>query len=275
MQEEASRLFDIHTAFAETEYGHLLASRVRYEKYKPGDMSNEHWVKLLGADVNNLTHLSLTYGLTRSLITHLEQEQPQLLSKDEENILQTAALIHDWAESIVGDISFGDKTAADETEEQRQLSMNLQHFFNGESKEAEAYVDIAMAEVIFTPESKLGRIFNAIERAGYLRTALRASRHVVEGTAPECREGLEWLIADVLSNQPIKLMEYAAELQPIKNFLINQQAVISEAFELVSPYTFINYGSVRQAYKEAEFADQKTAWERWIQKSGDSTAIAG
>ncbi len=62
-----SDFLDIHLSFAETIHGQKLAENVRYERYKPDDVTNQRWVELLGADVNNLTHLTLTYGLTRSL----------------------------------------------------------------------------------------------------------------------------------------------------------------------------------------------------------------
>lgn len=254
----------IHTAFAQTEHGQRLASRVRYEKYKPAEVGNEQWVALLGADVNNLTHLTLTYGLTRSLIARLGESDPGMLTPEEEQTLQTAALIHDWAEAIVGDISFGDKTAEDEAEERRQLIGNLNTFFPGGSDEAVPYLTAAIQEVIFAPETKLGRLFNAIERVGYVRTALRAAQHAAEGAAPECREGFRWIVADVLSNQPAKLMEYAVELVPVRDFLLNQRQAITTAFDLVSKEVFQNYEPERQTLKEAEFTGQYQAWHDWL-----------
>jgi len=66
----------------------------------------------LGADVNNLTHLTLTYGLARSFVLHQEEADPNFLTNQEKETLLTAALIHDWAEAIVGDLSWMKKLSS-------------------------------------------------------------------------------------------------------------------------------------------------------------------
>jgi len=257
------RLIEIHKEFEKTDFGKTLAGRVRYERYKPTNVSNERWVDLLGADVNNLTHLALTYGLAQDFIRVLQILQPGYLTSEDEQLLQVAALIHDWAESIVGDISFGDKTANDELEEQAAFETHLASFYNGDT----TLINKARTEVVFdhTGEEKLGRVFNAIERVGYLRTALRAGSHIVRGDASDCEEGLRWLVADVLSQQPGPLIAYSGALPPVRQYLINQYEQISRMFDIVASDegVFENYPPEQRAAKKSQFKQSYVAWKSW------------
>lgn len=262
MHKPEGSLFDIHRGFAQTEFGEVLASRVRYEKYKAATITNEQWVQLLGADVNNLTHLPLTYGLTKAFIRSAAESQPEFLDAGEQDVLKASALIHDWAEAIVGDVSFGDRTDEHDRAEQQAFGANLASFYRGD---ATGLIDRARNEVIFNPGSKLGQVFNAIERVGYLRTALRASEHVRSGTAPEeCFAGLTWLVADVLSNQPVALIGYAAQLSPVEQYLVNKKDEIGNAFVLVGqdPAIFSNYGD-KSELKADQFQHAHELWMSW------------
>lgn len=257
---------EIHKEFEKTDFGQTLAGRVRYERYKPVDATNERWTKLLGADVNNLTHLTLTYGLTQDFIRTTGKLQPDYLNVEDEELLQVAALIHDWAEAIVGDVSFGDKTAENEKEEQAAFESHLAEFYTGDATEL---VNRARREVVFdhTGESKLGKVFNAIERVGYLRTALRATTHVLNGDAPDCDSGLRWLVADVFSQQPTVLMEYAETFLPIKQYLQNQSEMISRAFALTEhggDTVFDNYPPEQREIKRSQFGQSYLAWQNWL-----------
>jgi hypothetical protein len=84
----AIEFLGIHQSFAATELGAKLAANVRYAIYKPTEVTNERWEALLGADVNNLAHLSLTYGLAKSMVENLRQFQPGFLDPHEEIVLQ-------------------------------------------------------------------------------------------------------------------------------------------------------------------------------------------
>jgi hypothetical protein len=222
-------------------------------------------VELLGADVNNLTHLTLTYGLTQDFIRVAEKLQPGYLDDEDEELLQIAALIHDWAEAIVGDISFGDKTATNEVEEQAAFAAHLAEFYTGDATEL---INKARTEIVFdhAGENKLSRVFNAIERVGYLRTALRASGHVANGAAPDCEDGLRWLVADVLSQQPAALIHHAETLLPVEQYLQNQSEVISGAFALTEysgSEVFDNYPPEQREAKRAQFQQSYLAWQEW------------
>ena len=173
-----TEVYEIHRSFSDTEFGDKLADNVRYDKYRPDHILKKEWTELLGADVNNLTHMPLTYGLARAFINHTRVHQSDLMNESEEKLLLIAALSHDWAESITTDISFGDKTVLDDEEEQAAFERYLVSFYQGKDFEL---VDQARREIVFDHDSKLGEILNAIERIGYLRTALRADQLLRNG----------------------------------------------------------------------------------------------
>ncbi len=230
-------VYGIHKDFSETNFGKKLLGNVRYDKYRPSHVTEDEWVRLLGADVNNLTHMPLTYGLARAFIGKAREMQPDLLDDSEEKILLISALIHDWAESITSDISYGDKTAINDSDEVFAFEQNLTAFYEGEDFEL---VDKARREVVFNHDSKLGEIFNAIERVGYLRTALRASDILQNEVEDELlRQGFEWLVFDVMSNLQ-SLSDLDAEpallkmrkFKPVAVYLAGMAPQIYTAFSL-------------------------------------------
>jgi hypothetical protein len=257
----------IHNSFTETEYGQTLAGQVRYERYKPEHISNERWTELLGADVNNLTHMPLTFGLTRVMVTQLRLTQPRLLDTNEENLLGAAAIIHDWAEAVVGDISYSDKTDDNKAEEKEQLTAILASFEGTSAQDAKALIDRAAQEVVFAPDTKLGHIFNTVERAGYMRTALRAAHHVIQGTAPDCEEGLRWIVADVFGNHTAALVERTSVYLPVNGYLNHMRNDISRAFGIVSDGTFLNYEENQRLPKQEAFHKASETFQSWLGQS--------
>ena len=254
----------IHQSFSETEHGQRLADNVRYERYKPEGVSNERWVEVLGPDVNNLSHLTFTYGLTKSFVHQLEKTDPNCLTDQEKGTLSVASLIHDWAESVVGDLSWDEKCKDAEAEEAAAFDKSLADFYDGESSDIKEQIKLARDEVIYNPESKLGRIFNAIERAGYIRTALRASKHVIKGDAKDCEDGLRWIVGDVFGNHIIKTLEYANDYPPIYQLITDRTDDISDAFSVVNSKVFENY-KPNQVYNEIqEYIAATQAWEEWV-----------
>jgi hypothetical protein len=222
-------------------------------------------VKLLGADVNNLTHLTLTYGLARSFVLHQEEADPNFLTNQEKETLLTAALIHDWAEAIVGDLSWDEKTEQAEAEEIAAFKRSLSEFYPEETGDIQQQIQQARDEVIFNPDGRLGRMFNAIERVGYIRTALRASKHVIAGDAQDCEGGLRWIVGDVFGNHIIKTLEYAEDYPPVRMFLSNQLADIDVAFETVNSQVFDNYKPQQRGQERLDFDDAHLVWNDWVQ----------
>lgn len=264
--ETQPNFMELHHAFAATEHGQRLASQVRYGRYKPEDVSNERWVELLGADVNNLTHMPLTFGLTQDMIRQLEMTHPELLIEEEKDELRVAALVHDWAEALVGDITYSDKTSSDEEEERLQFGSLLSAFEGEDAAEMSHLIAKAADEIVFDSNSKLGQIFNTVERVGYVRTAIRASKHVMAGDAADCEEGLKWIVADVFGNHIEVLLDRLGNYMPVYNYLTNQEDEIKKAFQLVTNDVFANYPTDQQEAKKEVFCRAKWAFNLWFSK---------
>ena len=47
---------NLHQQISASDYGKKLMKEVRYSRYKPENITNSEWEKLLGEDVNNLKH---------------------------------------------------------------------------------------------------------------------------------------------------------------------------------------------------------------------------
>lgn len=252
-------LYTIHKEFAATEFGQVLANQVRYDPYRPETVSHERWEKLLGADVNNLKHLPLTYGLTRVFINHLGDGPEETLTPHEEDVLKTSALIHDWAESVVGDINYNLKTDADTEEEKKQFTAHLKKFYDGDRQEL---VEESLETVIFSEDSKLGRMFNIVERLGYLRTGLRASELAFRDDIPDCREHMRLLASEVLGTQMAKCLQLTELYTPMDKYITNQQAVIDRAFKAVvaEPEVFLIIPEDRRDMRQEQFDKAHTAW---------------
>jgi hypothetical protein len=228
----------IHDSFAETEHGITLAACVRWNKYKPVEISNQRWVELLGPDANNLDHLVDTYNLTSDFIARTDCLQPGLLAPRDKAVLKISAITHDWGESIKPDINYFDKTDADEIEEQQIFFDNLANFYTGGDTDVQELITEALETVIFDRESRLGGMFNVIERIGYMRTGLRAAEHVREATAPDCADHLRWLAACVLSSDhATHLIRNSRQLQAAQHFLVLREVDITDAFEASADWT--------------------------------------
>ncbi|MBI2013094.1 MAG: hypothetical protein HYS88_01460, partial [Candidatus Colwellbacteria bacterium] len=99
---------EIYELFAGSSYGKILRQRVRYGPYKPEELSNEEWVKILGPDVNNLEHLKTTLAITNDFIYRARYPHPEWqpreinFSREEKELLCLTAVIHDWGEAVVG-----------------------------------------------------------------------------------------------------------------------------------------------------------------------------
>lgn len=254
----------IHEAFAESEYGVILAANVRYGKYKPAGVTNERWEELLGPDANNLDHLVDTYRLTDEFVSRTGRLQPGLLSRHDKAALKISALIHDWGESIIPDINYFEKTEADEVAEQQAFAENLPNFYTGDDEATQELIAEATETIIFDRESRLGNIFNIIERIGYLRTGLRAAEHVRESSAPDCHDHLRWLAASVMSSDHTTRLIRQRNLLAAQHFLILRQVDISETFEASQdPTIFTSLESEQAAIRGQGLREAHAIWDAW------------
>ena len=253
---------DIHDAFANSPYGDTLDSTIRYDRYRPEHIDQHEWTKTLGADVNGLRHMPITYGVTRVFLRDQREARADssiTLNEDEERILLLAAQIHDWQEAVVGDINFELRTAEDEEEEHTVFSEMFDEFFDANDPQYKN-VKFAVETTIFDRESKLGRAFNAVERAGYIRTGLRAYEKSKEVEDQELSEHLEWLSAGVLSNQITTLLEYEQEYPFIARYLDECADVIDEVYESLDEGVFIRHGQTESIRHDA-YGHSRKAWQ--------------
>ncbi|MGB4759109.1 MAG: hypothetical protein WBP26_03545 [Candidatus Saccharimonadales bacterium] len=253
---------DLHEAFTWTVHGEKLRGEVRFAKYKPDSLSNDDWEALLGPDVNNLGHLEDTYRLARAGLARLRQTQPGFYTPAEEHLIEIASITHDWPEALVGDISYGDKTPEQLDREYGVFVMMIGHLCG----HASSKVFEACTQVVFNSDTKTGQGFEAVERVGYTRTALRAQRHLAENTAPAVAvPGMRWLVADVLARQVPALVEASETFVPVADYLKWQRSTITQGFEylLKVPDVFVNYGD-RQGRMRSMFNDSFAAWRGWL-----------
>lgn len=262
--EEQPDYLAIHDSFAATEHGRALAEQVRYNKYRPPGTSKERWEELLGPDVNNLDHLVDTYHLSCAFIRQTDRLQPGLLSQRDKAVLKVTAVIHDWGESILPDINYFEKTEADELAEQQAFVDNLKSFYpSGDAKTYEI-IEEALAEIVFDRESRLGSMFNIIERIGYMRTCLRADRHARESTAPDCEDNLRWLAAAVLSSDHSTHLILSGDgLRATHDFLDLREPDITEALEAVDPDVFSRHEPDQATVRIQGLTQAQTVWRAW------------
>lgn len=267
--EEQPDYLAIHEGFSATEFGQALGTSVRYEKFKPVGVSNQRWIELLGPDVDNLAHLVSTYELTQDFISSTETQQPTELSPKDKAILKVAAITHDWAEAVpaIGDTSYSDKTEHHEKLEREAFAEHLDNFYPDATPEVAELISDATREVTFNCESRLGRIFNAVERIGYLKTAMRASEHLAEGTAPGCADGLCWLVADIVSNHHTShLIAAGGRFIAAHDFLEINQDQLESVFDVsrVAALTsFKKFDPGRAQAKEASCNTAEQLWDSW------------
>ncbi|MEX0748611.1 MAG: hypothetical protein WD467_00125 [Candidatus Saccharimonadales bacterium] len=254
-----SSYVEIHQRFADSEYGQTLAGVIRYDRYRPEQVDPGQWRKLLGADVNCLEHMPITYGIARQFVLYHEAEDdsPVRFSNFETYVFLLAAKVHDWQEAVVGDINYELKTADDESVERTVFSRLFDEFFDLDDPrrdEVKAHLDT----IIFDRDSKLGHAFNAVERIGYLRTGLRAF-NVSPGQDQILTEHLEWLATSVLSNQITSLLEYAEVYPYVRHYLRANESRISAAFGALTVEVFMRHGQAEPDRHQVYMLAQ-TAW---------------
>lgn len=253
---------ELHKEFSGTEYGQRLSKDVRYEKYNLADITHGEWIELLGRDVNNLEHMSLTHGIAVAFIRYSEQHQPDLMNDEEKRLILLVAITHDWGEAINGDISYSDKTADQEAQEQEDFdAVAVSREYGAFSYEE---IKVAQAVAFDHKVGDLGRIFFAIEQLGYVRTAVKAADTVVSQDLPaKVAEGLTWLVADVFSNQVCKdgILKSSLEYDAVRAAIVSNISSIDAAFEYVLRHSevFENYGG-NERFKFGVFNKSYREW---------------
>lgn len=249
-------LFD---KFSESVYGKSLDGQARWNIYRPEHISQTEWIKLIGRDADNLQHMWLTQGITELF---LKYDDGSLNITDEDaDLLKTAATIHDWGESFNevtgtrGDIHYETKTNDDARSEQE----NFENIYDILMENSDVKRKHLILSIIFNKESRLGSIFNAIERVGYLRTAQKAFELSKSSDDLILSDHLRWLTAGVLSNQTVPLMEYTASYSPVKKYIEASAPFFDEAFDQLNSTIFLDHHQPQE--RVDRFKQAKTAWQ--------------
>ena len=260
---------------------------VRYEQYLPEGVSFNEWVNLLGVDVESLEHAHLTHMLARSFLHHCVQ--PPLswkgkiaksahFSRQEQEIILLATIVHDWGEMLVGDKPYPSKTSADELEEADAQRRIIRDRFS-ERQSPIFWKKLNQAfEIANNCDSKLGRAFNAIEKLGYLRTGIvawRRSRQTEIEKRVELSAYLQWLATEVLTNHLPKLLEYAGIYPPVSGYLTDMRPLISDIFEKAPDSIFEKYPEEERDFKKARFEEAKEWWLEFLEESAKRTSGLG
>jgi len=267
------KFIDIHRAFSATKYGKKLGKCIRWERYKAKNITNAKWEKILGPDANNLKHLRITYDLTRKFISQSIYPPPprrkriplqaKFNIREQEDLL-LAAIIHDWGEAIVGDITVDLKTKAGENKEYDALKKIVKEIF--EEKENRKILERAykvIDEIISNRESKSGKAFNAVERMGYLVTCLRAWQKG-KNSGGSIKNSLLWIVNNVLSGQMIKLIEYSKIYPGVAVYLRTHRRVINEAYKNLPDSIINNYKIKERNKKRKQLKLERESWNKFI-----------
>lgn len=253
--------------FADSKYGAKLKGELRYDRYRPPALPKDEWQKLLGADVNNLKHLDLTYGLARQFLIHLQNSGKEKLSGEERETILLAAIIHDWGEAIIGDITYEKKTRSDEENEYRQIAGIINDIFLKDHPQLASQLNGALSRVIIEEGSKLGKIFGAIERVGFYRTALKAWQDSQNAFGDaDLKLRLEWLTQNVFSNITTDMTADAEAYPPVDTFLEKNGEIINWAFQNMPSDIYEFYPPEEKERRVKEFQRAKQAWEEYFHK---------
>mgnify|MGYP001591402849 FL=1 len=173
---------EIYELFAGSPYGEILRQRVRYGPYKPEELSNEEWVRILGPDVNNLEHLKTTLAVANDFIYLARHPHPEWpfgeveFSREEEELLCLTAVIHDWGEAVVGDILWHRKTSdIDAEKEFAALNKIIKELCHPRYERLLMEKIYLAADIAFLKgDNALNQVFNVIEHIGYANNVFRA-----------------------------------------------------------------------------------------------------
>lgn len=237
-----------------------LTALLRYDRYRADGETPQEWIRLLGADVLSLTHPAVTAAITLRFADSNERHGITLTDK-EKILFFTTPWIHDWGELKVdgygvGDVSYSLRTAADEKIEASVFHMIVEQVGDSRARAlfVEAYDSIAMNR-----ETRLGRMFNAVEQVGYLLTAIRAYQGV------DGRRITNWqgLAGNVLAHQIEKLLAYAPEYPYVAEILRASEMTISEMFEVIGENEDVGLdGDGKPFYDFTRFSSARDAWEK-------------
>ncbi|MFZ2975481.1 MAG: hypothetical protein WA055_02500 [Candidatus Moraniibacteriota bacterium] len=254
----------IHNEFAKTKYGKKLEKEIRYGRYKPKAVSKKIWQEVLGPDVNNLRHHLVMYDIVNNFFKYNDQgtSGEYIFDYNERKLLIIASLIHDWGESVTGDISADLKNGKNEKKEFEAAKKIINEFtFKYNDLISKNNLQEAFDNVVIGKNEKLSRAFNAIERIGYLLIGIKAWE---EGSNfykdnNQFTKNLWWLTTNVFLNQIKELVKYSDKYPAVKFYLDKNKKKIDNIFAKMPEEIFLKYKKER-AEKKKQFEEAKKVW---------------
>lgn len=164
-----------YAAFSESRHGKLLADQVRFGRFfEQAGVTKKQWEVLMGRDVNNLRHMAQILQIASWYARTAED-----LDDEQRSLIVLAGAIHDQAESVVGDIPYGQKTDELEAKEHDAFSDYENDFTRGLSLDTLDKYRIAHKIAFASPTgNKLAADFEQVELLGFASNIITASHQI-------------------------------------------------------------------------------------------------
>lgn len=191
---------ELFNRYRESKFGlHHAKQTPRYAQPDKYEYDHSQILEDLGKDVHPVEHMQHTHDtITQPFVVAQAHE----LTPREVVVLRLGTLLHDMGEcthpdladvgELIGDTPYDEKVEGEENNEQKLRHYIIDEVWPKIPTDLIAEID----EMIMNPESKLGHMFNSIERLGYLETGLEASGVVVDNyngeLAPELAQKNPW-----------------------------------------------------------------------------------
>lgn len=251
----------IASIFLEKEIRRQLKNpeNIRYNRFRITETPKQ-FAFLLGSDVKFASHPGVTQNTAKKFIESQNKNVNfEKINGEEVDIILTASLVHDLGELKIDGLGHGDISFEDHNQDHEKVEKTIFESIVGRVADLSdrAYITSAYKEVVLDKNSKLGRMFNAIERIGYLNTALRA----FTGIKGERISNWHGLVGNVLSNQIIQLIEFQNDYRYVREILENNQQLITDAFNEVTKNEVLNDRDGKSSYDLNKFNQAKEVWE--------------
>jgi hypothetical protein len=272
---------ELHQRFRASPEGQILEHKqVRWDRYIL-DIPKDKWKspRFIGHDANNLEHCYLTFQQTiKFLEAQKKSNSPIQFTPEEEELIYAIAEFHDVGEAKFGDKNWELKTRKDEKKERRALKKAIPKIIGVEKRESKKLAK-KVAFYLFSKkglETKIGKFFNMIEKAGYFETAIRTWQKAPEFNQenPQVSTNFQLITNNVLLNNIPELTENSNNYPRIKILLLNNKYWLNQAFAMQQ--------SVMNQYDrppeeipkyKTRFAAAKNTWYQWT-RNPDNARIS-
>lgn len=232
---------------------------IRYNRFRSTE-TPEYFALLLGPDVKFASHPGVTHNIAKKFIESQNKNiNTEKIDNEEADTILTASLVHDLGELKIdglghGDISFEDHHLDHKKAEGIIFEKIIAKVTNESDRK---YLINTYDEVVQNNNSKLGRMFDSVERIGYLSTALRTFIGI------KGERILNWhgLVGNVLSNQIIQLLEFQKDYSYVYEILESNWQLITDAFNDVSKMEILKDRDGKPSYDLSKFNKAKEVWE--------------